>query len=138
MAAAKGLWEFLRSAVAEFKGGTLICWTASQATHLLRTQLAAMLALPEADVRCIDVDGYGRNGHEDAAADAELLASVAGRPVRVQWMRADEHGWDPTGPPTPIDLHGGLDGNGQPRRGQEPDRGQYRADDDPTLTGENS
>ncbi len=141
MAAAKGLVAFLRSAAAEFKDGKLTCWTASQATHLLRKQLAAMLAMPEADVRCVHVDGsgcYGRNGHEDAAADAALLARAAGRPVRVQWMRADEHGWDPKGPPTLIDLHGGLDGAGQPRRGQEPDRGQYRADNDPILTGGNS
>jgi hypothetical protein len=89
----------------------------------------------DAGSRCplLYVDGsgcYGRNGHEDATADAALLARAAGRPVRVQWMRADEHGWDPKGPPTLIDLHGGLDGGGQPRRGQEPDRGQYRADDD--------
>ena len=141
MAAAKGLLEFLHSPVAEFNDGKLTCWTASQATHLLRKQLAAMLAMPEADVRCVYLDGsdcYGRNGHEDAAADAALLARAAGRPVRVQWMRADEHGWDPNGPPTLIDLHGGLDGDGQPRRGQEPDRGQCRADDDPILTGGSS
>jgi len=86
LAAAKGLWEFLRSAVAEFKDGTLTCWTASQATHLLRKQLAAM-AMPEADVRCVHVDSsgcHGRNGHEDAAADAALLAAAVGRPLRVQ------------------------------------------------------
>ena len=41
----------LRSAVAEFKDGKLTCWTASLATHFLRKQLAAMLAMPEADVR---------------------------------------------------------------------------------------
>jgi hypothetical protein len=83
-----------------------------------------MLAMPEAGVRRVYVDGsgcYGRNGHEDAAADAALVARAAGRPVRVQW--GCEHGWDPKGPPTLIDLHGGLDGDGQPRRGQEPDRG---------------
>jgi len=55
---------------------------------------------------------YGRNGHEDAAGDAALLARAVGRPVRVQWMRADEHGWDPKGPPTLIDLRAVLDGNG--------------------------
>ena len=35
-----------------------------------------------------------------------------GQPVRVQWMRADEHGWDPKGPPTLIDVQGGLDADG--------------------------
>jgi nicotinate dehydrogenase subunit B len=55
---------------------------------------------------------YGRNGHEDAAADAALLAKAVGRPVRVQWSRADEHGWDPKGPPTLIDLRATLDSAG--------------------------
>jgi CO/xanthine dehydrogenase Mo-binding subunit len=32
--------------------------------------------------------------------------------VRVQWSRADEHGWDPKGPPTLIDLRAAMDGSG--------------------------
>jgi nicotinate dehydrogenase subunit B len=67
-------------------------------------------------VRCIYIAGagcYGRNGHEDAAADAVLLARAVGQPVRVQWMRADEHGWDPKGPPTLIDMRGGLNADGK-------------------------
>ena len=103
-------------AVAEFEKGTLTCWTASQATHNLRKQLAAMLGVADESVRCIYVDGagcYGRNGHEDAAADAVLLARAVGQPVRVQWMRADEHGWDPKGPPTLLDLRAGLDADGK-------------------------
>jgi hypothetical protein len=39
-----------------------------------------MLDLPDAKVRCVYVEGagcYGRNGHEDAAADAALLARLA-------------------------------------------------------------
>lgn len=102
-------------AIAEVKDGNLTCWTASQATHNLRKQLAAMLAMPVETVRAIYVDGsgcYGRNGHEDAAADAALLARAVGRPVRVQWMREDEHGWDPKGPPTLIDLEAALDAGG--------------------------
>ena len=103
-------------AVAEFKDDKLTCWSASQATHDLRLQLAAMLSMKDSDVRCIYVDGsgcYGRNGHEDAAADAALLARAVDRPVRVQWMREDEHGWDPKGPPTLMDLQAGLDGSGK-------------------------
>jgi nicotinate dehydrogenase subunit B len=100
-------------AIAEFKDGKLTSWSASQMTHSLRKQLAKMLALPVEDVRCIYVEGsgcYGRNGHEDAAADAAILAKAVGKPVRVQWSRADEHGWDPKGPPTLIDIRAALDG----------------------------
>ena len=66
-------------------------------------------------MRCIYVEGsgcYGRNGHEDAAADAALLAKAVGKPVRVQWSRADEHGWDPKGPPTLIDMRASMDAAG--------------------------
>ena len=102
-------------AVAEFKDGRLTSWSASQATHNLRKQLAKMFGLSNDDVRCIYLEGagcYGRNGHEDAAADAALLARAVGKPVRVQWSRADEHGWDPKGPPTLIDLRAAMDDKG--------------------------
>jgi nicotinate dehydrogenase subunit B len=102
-------------AIAEFKDGTLTSWSASQATHNLRKQLAQMFSLPPEKVRCIYIEGsgcYGRNGHEDAAADAALLAKVVGKPVRVQWSRADEHGWDPKGPPTLMDMRAAMDAQG--------------------------
>ncbi len=102
-------------AIAEFKDGTLTSWSASQATHDLRKQLALMLAIPVENVRCIYLEGsgcYGRNGHEDAAADAALLAKAVGKPVRVQWSRADEHGWDPKGPPTLMDMQASIDDAG--------------------------
>ena len=41
-----------------------------------------------------------------------LIARQLGKPVRVQWTRADEHGWDPKGPPTLFDYRGALDANG--------------------------
>jgi nicotinate dehydrogenase subunit B len=78
--------------------------------------LAATFGSSAAKVRCIYIAGaecYSRNGHEDAAADAVLLARAVRQPVRVQWMRADEHGWDPKGPPTLIDMRGGLNADGK-------------------------
>jgi CO/xanthine dehydrogenase Mo-binding subunit len=102
-------------AIAQLRDTKLTVWTASQMTHALRKQLAAMMGMAAEDVRCIYVEGsgcYGRNGHEDAAADAALLARAVDRPVRVQWSREDEHGWDPKGPPTLIDLRAALDANG--------------------------
>jgi CO/xanthine dehydrogenase Mo-binding subunit len=102
-------------AIAEYVDGKLTSWSASQQTHLLRKQIATMLGMKPEDVRCIYIEGagcYGRNGHEDAAADAALIAKETGVPVRVQWSRADEHGWDPKGPPTLLDYRGGIDDKG--------------------------
>ena len=96
--------------------GSVICWNASQQTHLLRKQLAQMLKLPDEKVRCVYVDGagcYGRNGHEDAAADAVLISKHVGKPIRVQWSRADEHGWDPKGPPSLYDFKASMDKDGK-------------------------
>ncbi len=102
-------------AVAQHKDGKLTVWSASQQTHLLRKQIAKMLEMQPDDVRCIYVEGagcYGRNGHEDAASDAALLAMETRLPVRVQWMREDEHGWDPKGPPTLHDFRAAVDDKG--------------------------
>ncbi|ARQ00767.1 xanthine dehydrogenase family protein molybdopterin-binding subunit [Pseudorhodoplanes sinuspersici] len=102
-------------AISEFKNGKLTSWSASQSTHSLRKQLAQMLAISPDDVRCIYLEGsgcYGRNGHEDAAGDAAILSKAVGQPVRVQWSRADEHGWEPMGPPTLIDIRAAMDSSG--------------------------
>jgi nicotinate dehydrogenase subunit B len=104
-------------AVADFKDGACTVWSASQATHSLQAELATVLDIPKARIRMIYVDGagcYGRNGHEDCSGDAALVSQLVGAPVRVQWMRADEHGWDPKSPPTLVDMEGGLDAAGLP------------------------
>lgn len=102
--------------VADFSNGKLVSWSSSQATHRLRGQFSDMFSMSEDDIRCIFIEGagcYGRNGHEDAAADAALISREIGRPVRVQWMRHDEHGWAPHGPPTLIDLSARIDDAGE-------------------------
>jgi nicotinate dehydrogenase subunit B len=102
-------------AVADVRADEATVWTASQATHKFQPTFAAMLGLPNDKVRLIYLDGagcYGMNGHDDAAADAALLSKAVGRPVRVQWTRQDEHGWDPKGPPQLIDLSGVVSPDG--------------------------
>ncbi|MDR3516768.1 MAG: molybdopterin-dependent oxidoreductase [Azospirillaceae bacterium] len=103
-------------AVADIKPDQATVWTASQATHRFHLAFAKFLDLPSDRVRLIYLDGsgcYGMNGHEDAAADAALMSRAVGRPVRVQWMRADEHGWDPKGPPQLLDVAAALDDDGR-------------------------
>ncbi|MEI7447610.1 MAG: molybdopterin cofactor-binding domain-containing protein, partial [Burkholderiales bacterium] len=102
-------------AVAEFRDGQLTCWSASQATHSMVDELAPIVGLPKERIRLVYLEGsgcYGRNGHEDATADAALIATLIGRPVRVQWMRADETARAPKSPPRSMDFEAGLDANG--------------------------
>ncbi len=103
-------------AVADVRDGEATVWTASQGTHHFARVFAKMLGMPEGKVRMIYMDGagcYGMNGHDDAAADAALLSRAVGKPVRVQWMREDEHGWDPKGPPQLLDLAGTINPDGK-------------------------
>ena len=104
-------------AVALFQPGQLTVWTHSQGVYPLRRAIAAMLRMPETQVRCIHREGagcYGQNGADDAAADAALLArAFPERPVRLQWMREQEQEWEPYGPAMVTRVRGGLDASGQ-------------------------
>src|SRR6266446_7053672 len=75
-------------------------WTGSQKPHYVRDGVARVLGLPQDKVHGIWIPGpgsYGRNDAGDAGIDAALLSKAVGRPVRVQGMRHEGHGWDPKG-----------------------------------------
>jgi len=99
-------------ALAEFKDGKMTVWTHSQGIYPLRGHLALGLKMQPANVRCIHAEGsgcYGHNAADDVGLDAALLArAVPGRPVRVQWMRGDEFGWEPFGPAMIMKLKAAL------------------------------
>ena len=103
-------------AVADVRTTGTIVWTSSQVTYGLRATLARVFGLDAEKMRVIFVEGsgsYGTNGADHAAADAVLLSKTLGAPVRVQWSRQDEHGWDPKGPQQLLDLQAGLDAEGR-------------------------
>jgi nicotinate dehydrogenase subunit B len=103
-------------AVAQLTDGTMTVWTHTQGVYPDRQGIAEMLRMPPKDVRCIHVEGsgcYGHNGADDAAADAALMArALPGIPVRVQWMREQEHAWEPFGPAMVTKLKASLDAKG--------------------------
>ncbi|HEY2530637.1 MAG TPA: molybdopterin cofactor-binding domain-containing protein [Xanthobacteraceae bacterium] len=103
-------------AVAQWQDGAMTVWTHTQGVFPDRQAIAEMLKLPLERVRCIHLEGsgcYGHNGADDAAADAALIAqSIPGQPVRVQWMREQEHTWEPFGPAMVTKVAAALDHNG--------------------------
>jgi CO/xanthine dehydrogenase Mo-binding subunit len=102
-------------AVADYKDGKLTVWSASQATHSMQHELSVITGLPKESIRLVYLDGsgcYGRNGHEDATADAALASMAIGKPVRLQWMRHDETALAPKSPPRTMDFEASLDSNG--------------------------
>jgi CO/xanthine dehydrogenase Mo-binding subunit len=103
-------------AVAQLVDGTMTVWTHTQGVYPDRAAIAEMLKVPPPSVHLIHVEGsgcYGHNGADDAAGDAALVArALPGVPVRVQWMREQEHGWEPFGPAMVTKLKASLDNNG--------------------------
>ncbi|HWX82896.1 MAG TPA: molybdopterin cofactor-binding domain-containing protein, partial [Xanthobacteraceae bacterium] len=104
-------------AVAQFSDGAMTVWTHTQGVYPDRAGIAQMLKMQPSSVRLIHVEGsgcYGHNGADDAAADAAFIAhAMPGTPVRVQWMREQEHAWEPYGPAMVTKLKASLDEAGR-------------------------
>ena len=104
-------------AVGLLRDGKLTVWTHGQGVYPLREAIAEMVKMPLDRVHCIHMEGsgcYGHNGADDAGGDAALLAlAFPGRPVRVQWMREEEHAWEPYGPAMVTKARATLDAGGR-------------------------
>jgi CO/xanthine dehydrogenase Mo-binding subunit len=102
-------------AVALFEDGEMTIWTHSQVTFDVHRVAADLLRLPPEKVHAIHVEGsgcYGQNGADDVAAEAAIIAkAMPGRPIRLQWMREQEFGWEPLGCAMATELQASLDAN---------------------------
>jgi len=97
-------------------GIVLRCWAGSQNPHVLRADLAKLMGVEDVQVDVIRMEAagcYGRNGADDVAADAALLARAVGAPVRVQLTREQEHAWEPKGAAQLMEIDGGLMADGR-------------------------
>jgi nicotinate dehydrogenase subunit B len=102
--------------VVEIKGDQATAWTGSPKPHFCRDGVAAILNLPPEKVEARGYAGsgaYGRNDAGDAAMEAAVLARAVGKPVRVQYMRAQGTGWDPKGPASIHRAKVALDASGK-------------------------
>ena len=83
--------------------GTVYVHTRSQNPQTLRGQIAMMLgtSIDNVVVRVYAGPGhYGRSNGGNAGAEDEavILSKAVGRPVRVQWTRADDLMWSTQSP----------------------------------------
>lgn len=97
--------------------GVMTVQTHSQSVFSTAEAIAELLGLEPAAVHLQHVQGsgcYGHNMADDAAADAALLArAVPGRPVRLQYTRAQEHKWEPYGSAMVSQVSAALSDDGQ-------------------------
>ena len=117
------LWPFQNHAmmgpscaVADVQGDKATVWAGSQGTFGTRKQVSDLLGIPEKNVRVIYRESsgcYGRLSPDDAPLDAALMSRAVGKPVRVQWMRDDEHGWEPKGPAQYMTVRAAVDASGK-------------------------
>jgi CO/xanthine dehydrogenase Mo-binding subunit len=103
-------------ALADVRGDKATIWTGTQGPFRTRDSIAKMLNIPPKNVHLLYREGsgsYGRLESDDAAEDAALMSRAVGKPVRVQWMREDEHAWDPKGPAQLSTVRAGVDAQGK-------------------------
>jgi nicotinate dehydrogenase subunit B len=119
---AKYIWPYQMHAsigpscsVADYQEGFLRVWSGTQNPHVLRADLALLMQMDEAQIDIVRMEAagcYGRNCADDVSADAALLSRAAGRPVRVQLTREQEHVWEPKGTGQLLEVDGGLNADG--------------------------
>jgi nicotinate dehydrogenase subunit B len=102
-------------AVADVQGDKATIWTGTQGPFRTRDAIALLLKVPPKNIHLLYREGsgsYGRLESDDVAEDAALMSRAVGKPVRVQWMREDEHAWDPKGPAQYSTVRAGVDAQG--------------------------
>ena len=104
------------AAIAEFDGENLTVHSHAQGMYPLRSAIAHVLGLDPEKLRCVHHEAsgcYGHNGGDDASLDAAALAMhFPGKPVRLQWERADEMTWEPYGSAMHIEVSAAVDSAG--------------------------
>ena len=103
-------------AVADVRADGVTIWSGTQTPYGLREACAKFLGLANDNVRLIYAEAsgcYGQNGADDVVIDALVMSRAVGKPVRVQWMRQDENGWEAYKSARWFECQGGIDKDGK-------------------------
>jgi nicotinate dehydrogenase subunit B len=103
-------------AVADVTPSRTTIFSNSQGVLPAVPQIASLLGIDQSQVRSLFYEGsssFGATQSLDVAKAAALMSQAVGKPVRVQLMRWDEHGWDNYGQAHLMDMRGAIDANGK-------------------------
>src|SRR5579871_3161968 len=103
--------------VADVTSTQATVWSNTQNIYSLNTDLANVVApLTGNQIRVLFYEGAGSFGNGcvafDTAESACIMSKAVGKPVRLQFMRWDEHGWTHYAPAIMYDMRAGVDANG--------------------------
>ncbi|MGH7270907.1 MAG: xanthine dehydrogenase family protein molybdopterin-binding subunit, partial [Polyangiaceae bacterium] len=90
-------------------------YASSQTAYGSRTAVATALGISPNLVRVSNPatgGSFGTPTDDDANVSAALLSQAVGKPVRMQFMRWDEIGWEYTSPASMMDIQAGIDKSG--------------------------
>ena len=105
------------AAVAEFKDGKVIAWTATQNPQAVQATVAAACGIKPADVTChvtLLGGGFGRKSKPDYVAEAAMLSKKVGKPVKVVWSREDDIHFDYYHSVAAMYMKAATDAKGRP------------------------
>jgi nicotinate dehydrogenase subunit B len=103
-------------AIADVGADRALVLCSTQDIYASRKMLSTLLGMAPDRVRVRYYEGSGTFGHscyEDAPQAAAILSQAIGRPVRVQFMRWDELGWDNYGPAQVAQVGAAIDSAGK-------------------------
>ena len=109
-----------QAALADVKANSARVWTSTQHEYAIRTGVAEAIGVDPDQVEIVPQmvgGGFGRKSGSGAgigaAAEAAILSKAVGKPVRVNWNRAEEMRCGYFRPFTRHTLSATLDGNGR-------------------------
>jgi nicotinate dehydrogenase subunit B len=100
------------AAVVKIEGDHATVWASTQRPFGIQGDVAQTLGIPTENVRAITPfvgGGFGGKNPSSQAVEAARLAKLSGRPVQVEWSRADEFFLDTFQPAAVVKIVSGLD-----------------------------
>ena len=104
------------TSLADVRDGKATVWAATQSPFGTQPQVARALGFQPENVRIITPyvgGGFGGKSAGQQSVEAARLSQIVGKPVMVEWTRAEEFFYDTFGPAAVVKISSGVDAAGR-------------------------